>query len=651
MRWEERLGTWHRGALAAVAALVSWWRSRNRRLLLLLMDDSAPVDLRLVGKTLMHAAVVGLVAGVVGATFFAALEYGQRVFLEILVGYKPLRAHGEQITSAVEDLVFRPWLLPVVMLLGGLACGLLVRLAPETRGGGADAAIAAFHHAGGVVHPRVLAIKPLASLVTLGTGGSGGREGPTMLIGAAIGSTVGRVLAVTPRERRILLVAGMAAGISAVFRTPLGAALLAVEVLYRDGFEQEALVPAILASVVSYSVVISVYGESTLFAHAPRFAFIPAHLPYYALLAVSIAFLAHVFVRTLEGVRRASTRSGLPAWVQPGAGALLLGLVMAPLLMVLGPQVDEPGSGLGILGSGYGAVQAAISGAPWLSTGWTAVGLLCLMVAGKILASAVTIGSGGSAGDFAPSLVIGGLFGGAFGRALQLVSGDARIDAGAFALVGMGAFYGGVAHVPLSALVLVCEMAGNYDLMVPLMLALGIVFVALRRTSLYHEQLSTVRGAGPEHPSGVLDTLTVEPLMTVRKNAVSFRLSTPAEDMLGRMGDTLWQDVFPIYDDAGILRGMVTADTLRVLASQHGHADVVVAADVMQPAVTVTPGDTVRVAAERLLRSQVRELLVVGKGGEVVGFLDEARLTGLLFQQDRRASVTPLAVTPGSGAG
>src|SRR5204862_7790238 len=133
--------------------------------------------------------------------------------------------------------------------------------------------------------------KALASLFTLGTGGAGGREGPTMQIGGALGSVVARILRVSTRERRILLIAGVAAGIAAVFRTPLGAALLAVEVLYRDGYESDALVPSILASVVAYSVVISIFGETTLLGHAPRFAFVPWHLPFYGLLALLVAAL------------------------------------------------------------------------------------------------------------------------------------------------------------------------------------------------------------------------------------------------------------------------------------------------------------------------------------------------------------------------
>ena len=151
-------------------------------------------------------------------------------------------------------------------------------------------------------------------------------------------------------------------------------------------------------------------------------------------------------------------------------GGLALGLFSVPVIFYVGSRIGIPGQGLGILGGGYGAAQMAITGASWFPGGWEAVSLLLLLCAAKLVASSLTIGSGGSAGDFAPSLVLGGLFGGAFGRAAQLLLPHAGIDPGAFALVGMGTFYGGIAHVPLSALVFVCELAGSYDLLAPLML-------------------------------------------------------------------------------------------------------------------------------------------------------------------------------------
>ncbi len=599
--------------------------SVRSRLLTTLLPEAAPLDLRIVGRTLLHAMLVGVAAGLIGAAFFGALEYVQYFVLERLAGYLPLRAHGEKILESGSARVFRPWLLLVLPAVGATLGGLATRLAPETSGGGGDAMIDSFHHHGGEIRKRVLWVKALASIFTLGSGGAGGREGPTMQIGGALGSLVSRVLRVSARERRILMVAGVAAGMSAVFRTPLGAALLSVEVLYRDDFEADALVPAVLASVVAYSVVISIYGESTLFAHAPRYPFIPAQLPLYALLALLTALLAATFVGTLRRVQRGSKRLPLPAWLRPGVGGLLLGVVSVPAILLVGHKIGVPGQGLGILGGGYGVVQTAISGADWLHGSWGDVELLLLLCGAKLIGASLTIGSGGSAGDFAPSLVLGGLFGGAFGRAAQILLPGAHIDPGAFALVGMGTFYGGIAHVPLSALVFVCELAGSYDLLVPLMLAEGIAFVALRNHTLYEAQVPN-RTESPVHrPSGA-DALAVKvsAAMVTRDDFASFAPATPISEVERAVSASAWQDAFPVLDDEGRLRGAISAQVLRLLASEKELSEWAIAADVMEPAITVRADDELRTAVRELLDHGLRELLVVDEDGRVVGFLDEA---------------------------
>ena len=505
---------------------------KNQKALRTILTQSTPVDFTIVGRTLLHAAIVGAAAGLVGAAFFAGLEYLQRILLEDLGGYHILRAAGENfLPEKTTPHVFRPWLLILLPAVGALASGIISQLAPETRGGGGDAMIEAFHHQHGFIRSRVIWVKGLASLFTLGSGGSGGREGPTMQIGAALGSRVGLMLGVSPAERRILMVAGVAAGIAAVFRTPLGAALLAVEILYRDDFESEALIPAVLASVIAYSVVISIFGESTLFSQPSRFPFVPRHLPLYGVMAILVALLAILFLRTLRTVQAISRRLMVPDWAKPAVGGLALGVFAVPLILVVGWQVGQPGQGVGLLGGGYGAVQIAISGAGWLPGGWSAVALLAGLCIAKVFASSLTIGTGGSAGDFAPSLVIGGLFGGAFGRAVQLLSNDPRINPAAFALIAMGTFYGGLAHAPLSSLIIVCELAGSYDLLVPLMLAEGIAFIALRRYNLYEAQLAT-RRQSPAHrdDSGLMMvTVAAEPQATLPPPAPAAAAHLPPE--------------------------------------------------------------------------------------------------------------------------
>jgi CIC family chloride channel protein len=437
-----------------------------------------------------------------------------------------------------------------------------------------------------------------------------------------------------------LLVAGVAAGISAVFRTPLGAALLAVEVLYRDGFESDALVPSVLASVVSYSVVISIFGESTLLAHAPRFPFVPAHLPLYAVLALLVAALAIGFLKMLKLVRETTARLRVPEWTRPAVGGLALGLLATPLIVGVGSWVGTSGQGLGIFGGGYGAAQVAITGAPWVPEGWLAVELLALLALAKLVASAFTIGSGGSAGDFAPSLAIGALMGGAFGRAAQLLLEDPRIDPGAFALVGMGAFYGGIAHVPLSALVLVCEMAGNYDLLVPLMLALGIAYVGLRGRTLYEAQIPTQRDSPAYRDALVRDVLRelrVREIMTVGAPAVTFAPGTSTPEMLRKTRESTSPEMVPVMGSDGKLSGVVTAPALRVLSEERQDAGWAIASDVMQVPVTVRPDDDLRTAAERMVKNRLRALLVVDAEGRVVGVLDESEIAKFYLRAAARA--------------
>lgn len=471
------------------------WAKLHRRLVeepVGAVIDGSPLDLRIIGRSLWHAAVVGLAAGLLGVLFVRGLELLEAVLLQSLVGYEPLRASGE--ASLAGERPFRWWLLPPLLAVGGLLAGRLMRHAPETRGGGADATIEAYHSGGGLVRNRVLWVKTLASWATLATGGAGGREGPTIQLGGAVGSLVSRLLNLGTRERRILLLAGAAAGISAVFRTPLGAALLVVELVYSDGFENDALVPAVLASVMSYAIATTLHPAGVLLAHAPRYPFIPAHLPLYGLLAVFTSLGALFFLSTYGRVHDAFERlTRVPAWLHPALGGLLLGSLVVPLVALGARFLETPPHGLGILGGGYGLVQVGITGAPWLATGWAAVGFFTLMLLLKSFATSLTLGSGGSAGDFAPSMAMGGLIGAAFGRAAQLLIDDPRLDPGAFVLVGMGAFYGGIAHVPLAALVMVCELAGTYDLLVPAMFAQGISFVALRHRSLYRSQRTMPR--------------------------------------------------------------------------------------------------------------------------------------------------------------
>ncbi len=463
---------------------------------------SAP-ELRFLGRTLFLAALVGVAAGLVGVGFVAALDWTDRVMLQRIVALELLE-HDAGATPVTAGGV--PFLLAFVPALGALAAGALLRFAPEAAGGGVDATLHAYHDEHAHLRRRVSFIKFAASVLTLGGGGSGGREGPTMQIGAAIGAGLARVLDLDERERRLLFIAGVAAGMAAVFRTPLGAALFAVEVLYRDGFESDALVPAVLASVFGYSVAVLVFGQHALFTFPRGLGFHPYHLPLYLALGIVAAAVGDLFIDGLRTTRALAARLPLPAWLRPAVGGLAFG-VCASLIAFVGGQLwfGAPRS-LGLVGSGYGMVQAVFDHAPWLPVGLGGAGLLLALSLLKILCTSLTVGSGGSAGDFAPALVVGALAGAAVGHLAAWLFPGAGIDPTSFALVGMAALFGGAAHVPLASLILACEMAGSYSLLVPSMLAIGVTSVLLRRRSLYDSprrepstraRLPTITGAIP----------------------------------------------------------------------------------------------------------------------------------------------------------
>jgi CIC family chloride channel protein len=245
----------------------------------------------------------------------------------------------------------------------------------------------------------------------------------------------------------------------------------------------------------------------------------------------------------------------------------------------------------------------------------------------KMVAASFTVGSGGSAGVFAPTLAIGSLIGGAYGKAVQYVLDDPSIQPGAFALVGMGTLYGGIAHAPLGALVMVCELAGSYDLLVPLMLGAGIAFVTMRQATLYPSQ-PTSQHESPAHPPRVLDVLkrmTVAEVMIADRPFASFSPGTPVTEVMKRVYDASWQDVFPVVDDTGKLVGMITPELLRLLWAEREMEPWVLAVDAMQPPVNVRPSDDLRLASERMLTHGLRELLVV-EDGTIRGFIDEAEI-------------------------
>ena len=442
-----------------------------------------------------------LVLGVAGAgaayLFVFLLKAAEHFFYIVLPGL--IEAGGVIQNPMYESITLARgvWWIPVITTLGGLLTGLIVyTLAPESEGHGTDTAVQAFHRFGGYVRTRVPWIKMVASALTIGSGGAAGREGPTVLISAGLGSIYARWLKRSDAQRRQLVLIGMAAGLSAIFHSPIGAAFFAIEVLYRDvEFEGGALIYTLLASVEAYALIGLATGWEPLF-HVP--AKIPAPTLtenlWYIPLGLVCGMFAVILPIMLYRTRSMFRRMPVPNVFKPAVGGFLLGLIA-----VFSPQ---------ILGGGYDWIQKAVDGN-------LSGSVLLLLIFMKILAFSLTIGSGGSGGVFAPSLFVGAMLAGFLGR----MTGQSPTG---FVIVGMAALFGGAARAPIAALLMVTEMTGGYHFLVPAALAVALSYLVSelafpnrKDKSLYEAQVPR-RSDSPahhvEHIQTALEIMHQEPL-------------------------------------------------------------------------------------------------------------------------------------------
>ena len=432
-------------------------------------------------KWVVLGALIGVVGGIGAIAFYTALELATQFFLGFLGGYTPPSPAGEgglPITGFA-----RPWALPFVVALGGLLSGVIVfRFAPEAEGHGTDAAIAAFHHNPRGIRGRIPLVKLVASAVTIGSGGSGGREGPTAQISAGFGSYLGRLLDLDARDARIAVAVGMAAGIGAIFRAPLGGAVLGAELLYRDDVESDALVPSFIATIIAYTIFGAVEGFSPIFGAQARFGFSdPAQLAWYAVIGLACGAVGLLYIRNFYGLSAWFHRWSPARWVKPAIGGFMVGCI--------GLVIP------GVLGTGYGFVQAGLDRQALLAI---PLWMILILPFAKILATSLSIGSGGSGGIFGPGMFIGGMLGAGIWRLLEPIAPAIPADPAPFVIVAMMALFGSVAHAPLAVMLMVAEMTGNLSMLAPAMVAVGLATFVVGGKSIYRSQLAT-RADSPAH--------------------------------------------------------------------------------------------------------------------------------------------------------
>jgi len=536
---------------------------------------------------------VGIVAGLGAILFDRLLGWMLHNVLEALTGYAEPEA-GSPAASLFTLAPVRSLWFFLVPALGGLVSGVIVYLiAPEAEGHGTDAMIEAFHLRGGKIRKRVPFIKIIASALTMGTGGSAGKEGPIAQIGSGFGSTFASLLKLKVRERRILVLAGAAGGIGAIFQAPLGAALFAPEVLYREAeFEYEAILPCVVSSITAYAVYTQLYKGGALFFPGVVGLSLPRELLPYAVFGVVCALTGFLYVRTFYGSRdRGFAPLRIHRMLKPAVGGLLLGTIAYAF-----PQVAA---------GGYGWVQMALEGKMlW----WTMLLLAFL----KVLGTSCTIGSGGSGGVFGPSVYIGAMLGGAFGFLGNQVAPEWVVNPNSFVLVGIGGFFAGVAKTPISAIIMACEMSASYTLLVPLMLVSSISYMLLRHTSLYEKQQIS-RIASPAHLTefarGMLEKIRVHE--AVSEHPV---IPIPENMPFGELVKTVTRSGashFPVVDQEGRMTGILSINDIRAILFEETIDHLIVARDVATPnVVRVRWNDTLQQALDKMAAINVDELPV-----------------------------------------
>lgn len=516
-----------------------------------------------------------------------------------------------------------PWLgiyfVVLAPVVGGLLYGPLVdRFAREARGHGVPEVMYAVAQRGGRIPAKVAGVKALASAITIGSGGSVGREGPIVQIGSALGSSLGRLVRMPESRLRTLVACGAAGGIAATFNTPVAGVFFALELILAD-FAASAFGAVVLAAVTASVIGRAAFGNYP-FLELSSFTIVsPLEYGLFALLGVLAAGMGVLFTRVLYLFEDVADRiwKGRPEWARPAVGGLLLGLLLLAL-----PQM---------YGVGYPVLEKGVAG-------YYALGFLVVLMFGKILATSLTISIGGSGGVFAPSLFIGAMLGSAYGDVANIIFPDQAGAQAAYALVGMGAVFAGAARAPITAVLIMFELTGEYTLILPLMLAIVIstgVSRVLMKETIYTAKLVR-RGVDLSRPGGAppgVPMPTVAAVMRPLPRAVpaDLPLAAAAQRILASGGLIL-----PVTSEDGVVLGVVTASALSGALAEDEDAEELTVSAILEEAPVVSSDTPLHVAAEVLASSGTTGTAVTGEDGTVVGWLTYASVLSALAARPGR---------------
>jgi CIC family chloride channel protein len=516
---------------------------------------------------------------------------------------------------------------------GSLAGPIIAFFAKEAKGHGVPEVMQAIALRGGRIRPRVVVAKVAASALCIGSGGSAGREGPIVQVGAALGSTVGQWLRLSETRIRNLVACGAAAGIAATFNAPIAGVVFAMEIILGE-LQLGDLGNVVISAVTAATVARVFLGDRPAFAVPNYNMKTPWEVLLYVVLGILSALVAVAFIRLLYWFEDRFDSWHFPMALKPAVGGVLLGALafFYPLVLSLG-LAPAPEIGLGfplldhlphIFGSGFPTIQVTLQSQ-------LAFGLLFALVFLKMLGTSLTLGSGNSGGIFAPSLFMGAALGGAFGSLVQAVAPGATAGPGAFAAVGMAAVFAGAARAPFTAILIVFEMTDDYQLIIPLMASVIVSLIIaerLHRESIYTLKL-TRRGIHLRRGRDldVMETVRVDEVMAPQPVTISADLPVLrlADEFVrtGRHG-------FPVLNEDGSLFGMVSLEDYRrvMQGEKPGLSDDLLVRDIATcDVVSVFPDDTVGTTMRRMAPRDLSRLPVVARE-------DPRRLLGVVRRND-----------------